>query len=151
MKSSKDPAPTERERSDAQWHLAPRALLVLLVLAVLSSWLLTRPPLFGSGQPRAKTAEEQARILKSALDTMRLDLDRYPSTEEGLALLVTKPRDAALAARWHGPYLEGPVPLDPWKHPYHYSQPGKLPYPFALYSDGPNPSDGTVIGFPPPD
>jgi general secretion pathway protein G len=95
--------------------------------------------------------EATIRILREALDTMFLDLGRYPTTEEGLALLVTTPRDAALAARWHGPYIEGPVPLDPWKHPYHYSRPGKSPHPFALYSDRPDPSDGTMIGFPPPD
>ncbi len=91
-------------------------------------------------------------MLRSALDTMRLDIGRYPLADEGLALLTTPPQAEDIRQRWHGPYIDGAVPLDPWGRPYHYSPVGKEPYPIALYTNGPPgspPED--VIGYPPRD
>jgi len=87
-------------------------------------------------------------MLRSALDAMRLDIGRFPTTEEGLALLVTSPRDEATQSHWRGPYIEGSVPLDPWNHAFHYDPAGKPPNPIALYSISPS---GQIIGLPPPD
>ena len=56
------------------------------------------------------------------LDQYRLDVGHYPSTEQGLAALVTKPEDEA---KWQGPYLKKSVPLDPWGHAYSYKIPGE--------------------------
>ena len=153
-----EPTEPEREASRAGQagtrRLAPSfASLVLVVIgAVLFLMLLlTGPRLVRHMGGRINTVEEQTRMLRSALDTMRLDIGRYPTAEEGLALLVTPPRDAVIGKSWHGPYIEGTVPPDPWGQPYHYSPVGKDPYPLALYSDGP-PGDppGPVIGYPPP-
>ena len=94
----------------------------------------------------------QIRWLRSALDKMRLDIGRYPTSEEGLPLLLTPPQDEATRQRWHGPYIEAlRPPLDDWGHPFHYSPVGRAPNPITLYSDGP-PGDppGPVIGYPPP-
>ena len=49
-----------------------------------------------------------------------MDVGRYPSTEEGLVALLTKP---AAAAGWNGPYLKKEVPPDPWGHAYVYHSP----------------------------
>ena len=62
---------------------------------------------------------------KAALAAFRFACDRYPTTEEGLAALLSAPDD--VKDRWTGPYLEpkdGKLPLDPWKREYRYAQPG---------------------------
>ena len=50
----------------------------------------------------------------------------YPSTEQGLAALITKPSSPPVPMNWKGPYLEQKY-LDPWKHPYAYRYPGSHP------------------------
>ena len=56
------------------------------------------------------------------LDTFRLDVGRYPTTQEGLAALNQKPGGVD---RWDGPYLKKEVPPDPWGKPYIYKSPGE--------------------------
>ena len=127
-------------------------LVVLVIIGLLAG--LVGPRLL-SQLDRAKitTAETQIRMLKGALETMRLDLGRFPSAEEGLALLTTPPADGALRQRWRGPYLDGQVPIDPWVNPYQCDPRGRDTNPFALYSfgpDGPSAPASGYIGFPPP-
>jgi general secretion pathway protein G len=64
---------------------------------------------------------------------------RFPSTEQGLDALYTKPQGVE---RWAGPYLKKPVPLDPWGHRYDYKSPGDHGE-FDIISLG---SDGVVGG-----
>ena len=81
-------------------------------------------------------AGAQVKMLRGAVETFRLDVGRYPTAQEGLILLSKAPSDPAAAARWRGPYLDGELPVDPWKNPYQYSLPGANGQPFALYSYG---------------
>lgn len=73
------------------------------------------------GKSEIKAARAQIDGIEKALDQFRLDVGRYPSTEEGLKALTEKPADLA---RWSGPYLKKAVPADPWGKPYQYLQPG---------------------------
>jgi len=111
-------------------------LVVLAIIGLLAGVL--GPRMFGKmDESKIKTVQVQVRQFKGALETMRLDINRFPTNEEGLALLVTAPTDEKLKARWKGPYLDGvEVPLDPWGTPYQYSVPGAAGQPFALYSFG---------------
>src|SRR5262249_9597577 len=95
------------------------------------------------------TAQTQVRMLKAALDTMRLDIGRYPTAEEGLKLLIEAPSDPVLRSRWRGPYLEGTMPLDPWGNSYQYSPTaGRDLNAITLYSYGPTGKPGgTMVGF----
>jgi general secretion pathway protein G len=68
-----------------------------------------------------QAAQTQIEYFGAALDAFRLDVGRYPSTDEGLDILVTKPEGVAT---WDGPYLKKRVPLDPWKNRYEYKSPG---------------------------
>jgi general secretion pathway protein G len=77
------------------------------------------------------------------VESLRLDIGRYPTAEEGLGLLSRAPGDPRLAERWRGPYLDGTLPLDPWSRPYQYTLPGSDGQPFALYSFG---ADGKAGG-----
>jgi general secretion pathway protein G len=83
-----------------------------------------------------QTAETQIKMLKGTLETLRLDIGRFPTEAEGLAMMVSQPTDEKLRARWRGPYLDGDVPLDPWGAPYQYAIPGANNQPIALYSLG---------------
>ena len=124
-------------------------LVVLVILGLLGA--LVGPRLFAQlDRSKVRTAETQIHMLKSALDTMRLDIGRYPTAEEGLQLLVAAPADPQLRLLWHGPYLENQVPLDPWNKPYLYRPEGRDLNPIALYSLGQDGKPGDdPIGLPP--
>lgn len=110
-------------------------LVVLVIIGLLAG--LVGPRLFSKvDQAKVTTAQTQTKLLRGAVESLRLDIGRYPSVDEGLALLSRPPSDPALAARWRGPYLDGAVPLDPWTMPYQYGLPGADAQPFALYSLG---------------
>jgi len=79
--------------------------------------------------------------LALALRLYEVDNGRYPSSEQGLAALVSKPAGAPAPKNWKGPYLEQP-PMDPWQRPYNYHYPGSHPpQDYDLFSFGP---DGTA-------
>lgn len=110
-------------------------LVVLVIIGLLAG--LVGPRLFSKvDQSKVTTATTQAKMLRGAVESMRLDIGRYPTPEEGLSLLTKAPADAALASRWRGPYLDGALPEDPWGQPYQYAVPGADGQPFALFSMG---------------
>ncbi|MBI2382259.1 MAG: type II secretion system major pseudopilin GspG [Gammaproteobacteria bacterium] len=110
-------------------------IVVLVIIGLIMG--LVGPRLFGQAdKAKVQAAETQIKMLKGALQTMRLDLGRFPSADEGLALLSKRPSDEALAKRWAGPYLEEDLPLDPWSNPYQYSPAASAEQSFTLYSLG---------------
>lgn len=110
-------------------------LVVLLLIGLLAG--LVGPRLINRvDQSKVTTAQTQIRMLRSAVEGLRIDMGRLPTVEEGLGLLNKPPADPNVASRWRGPYLNDAVPLDPWSHPYQYSVPGADGQPFALYSLG---------------
>lgn len=110
-------------------------LVVLVIIGLLAA--LVGPRLFSKvDQSKVVAAQTQVKMLRGAVESLRLDVGRYPTVDEGLSLLMKAPADPALAARWRGPYLDDAVPLDPWASPYQYALPGVDGQPFALYSLG---------------
>jgi general secretion pathway protein G len=110
-------------------------LVVLVIIGLLAG--LVGPKLFGKvDSSKVQTAQTQVKMIKGALESMRLDIGRFPSGQEGLALLNTQPQDEKARNRWRGPYLESELPLDPWDNAYQYSVPGANGQAFALYSFG---------------
>lgn len=117
-------------------------IVVLVIIGLIMG--LVGPRLFGQAdRAKVQTAETQVRMLRGALQTMRLDIGRFPSTEEGLGLLVNTPQDSKISKRWRGPYLEEGVPNDPWGSPFQYRLEANGSQPFTLYSFG---SDGKQGG-----
>ncbi len=99
-------------------------LVVIVVIGVLAS--LVAPNVFQHvGAARDATARSQIEMLGAALDAYRLDNGRYPTTEQGLAILWTQPVADPRPPNWRGPYLRKPVPADPWEHAYVYRSPGE--------------------------
>jgi len=96
----------------------------LAIIGVLAT--LVGPRLFNQvDRSKVTTAKAQARSLKTSLDAMRLDLGRYPTQAEGLALLITPPSEQGARTLWAGPYIDGEMPLDPWGNAYRYEVPAK--------------------------
>lgn len=118
-------------------------LLELLVVMVIIGLLVgyVGPRYFSQiGKSETKVAKAQIDALDKALDQYRLDTGSYPSTEQGLAALNTKP---ANSGKWAGPYLKKAVPPDPWGNPYIYKSPGEHGE-FDLYSLGKDGKQGGV-------
>lgn len=96
-------------------------LVVMVIIGLLAGFV--GPRFFAQiGKSETKTAKAQVDALGKALDQFRLDVGRYPSSEEGLAALNERPSGDT---RWAGPYLKKGVPLDPWGKPYIYAAPGE--------------------------
>jgi general secretion pathway protein G len=96
-------------------------LVVIIIIGLLAA--LVGPRLFGKvSMAKLKAAKAQIELFGTALDAFRLDLGRYPTTEEGLKALREKPSGADA---WKGPYLPKEIPMDPWGKPYVYKSPAE--------------------------
>ncbi len=97
-------------------------LVVLVVLGLLAG--IVAPKYFTQlGKSEVKVAQAQIEGLAKALDLYRLDTGRYPTTEQGLAALISQPPDEP---KWGGPYLQRGLPQDPWGRDYVYRAPGEF-------------------------
>jgi len=96
-------------------------LVVMVIIGLLAGFV--GPKYFAQiGKSEVKVARAQLDALGKALDQYRLDVGHYPTTEQGLASLVTPPPNEA---SWDGPYLQKAVPDDPWGNPYVFVMPGE--------------------------
>ena len=95
-------------------------LVVIAILGLLAA--LVGPRLFNVlGTAKAKLATQQIDNIGSALDMYKLDVGSFPTSDQGLTALVSKPNDVE---NWNGPYTKtGGVPKDPWDHPWNYQNP----------------------------
>jgi len=95
-------------------------LVVMVIIALFATIVGTR---VGRNVDKAKqvAATSQISEYESALDQFKLDVGRYPTNEEGLQVLRTRP---ANAQNWDGPYLKKELASDPWGKPYIYRFPG---------------------------
>jgi general secretion pathway protein G len=107
-------------------------LVVMAIIGLLAGFV--APRYFTQvGKSQVKIARAQIDAFDKALDQFRLDVGRYPTTEEGLQVLVMQPGGEA---SWRGPYLKKGVPADPWGRAYVYEQPGTHGGDFDLQSYG---------------
>jgi general secretion pathway protein G len=116
-------------------------LLVLVILASLAGIVTTKFVKRGE-QARITAAKTQISQFEVALDAFEIDLGRYPTTSEGLRVLVEKPTSDSEG--WQQPYLRRAAPKDPWGNDYVYRYPGNYnTQGYDLYSTGP---DGKLGG-----
>lgn len=114
-------------------------LVVVAIIGLLASYV--GPKYFGVlGGSEQKSALAQIKLLGDAVKLYRLDVGTFPTTQQGLKALITKP---AGVNGWKGPYLEKDIPLDPWKKQFVYRYPGSKGKDFDIISYG---SDGQPGG-----
>ncbi len=112
-------------------------LLVVMVIIGLLATLVAPGIVKRLGQSQQKAARAQIASIEQGLDKFRLDVGRYPSTQEGLNALVTNPG----VDTWDGPYVKASILKDPWGKPYYYQFPGTHGE-FDLFSYGRDGSPG---------
>jgi general secretion pathway protein G len=98
-------------------------LVVIVILGILAALVVPRV-LERPDEARVIAAKSDIAAIVAALKLYRLDNQRYPSTDQGLAALVARPTPAAVSAELEAQrYLER-LPKDPWGQPYQYLNPG---------------------------
>jgi general secretion pathway protein G len=97
-------------------------LMVVLVIIGLLAALIVPNVLDRADDARLTAARTDVSNIMQSLKLYRLDNQRYPSGEQGLQALVTKPTASPVPSNWR-PYLEK-LPQDPWGQPYKYLNPG---------------------------
>lgn len=114
-------------------------LLVVLVILGLLAGLVGPRVMKYLGGAKSDTARLQVADLSAALDMYKIEVGRYPTTDEGLEALVQQPTGAG---NWNGPYLKKKqLPKDPWGRDYYYRSPGEHGE-FDLYSLGADNAEG---------
>lgn len=99
-------------------------LVVIIVLGMLAA--LVGPRILGRvSEAKSATAKTQVEMLGAALDNYKLDNGSYPTTDQGLDALETKPTRDPVPLDWRGPYLKRTLPPDPWGRAYLYKSPGE--------------------------
>jgi general secretion pathway protein G len=119
-------------------------MLVLMILVILASLAV------GAFAPmrrkaRIDAAKSQIGLMKTPLQVYEVAIGNLPTTTQGLEALRSAPSDIPNASKWDGPYLDIPVPLDPWGNPYQYACPGTHnPDGYDVWSFGPDGANGTA-------
>ena len=119
-------------------------LEMVIVLGIIDVLLGGSIALIGKVKDGAKLQRVDADFnsIGSALMTYKINAGGYPTTQQGLQALVTKPTSTPVPRRWTA--LSKSVPLDPWQKAYHYKFPGKKDATeFELISSGPDGLDNT--------
>lgn len=111
---------TSRRRIQSGFTLI-ELMVVLLIIGVLAA-LIVPNVLDRADDARATAAKTDVNNLMQALKLYKLDNQRYPTSEQGLQALLTKPASAPVPANWKS-YLDK-LPNDPWGRAYLYLNPG---------------------------
>jgi general secretion pathway protein G len=135
-----------RRHHAVRFHEAGFTLLeILVVIAILGLLIGMVAPaaLRQLGAAKVSIGHQSIARLGGVLDIYKLDIGTYPTTEQGLQVLVEKPADLV---GWSGPYLkDSKVPLDPWNHPYVYRYPSsRTGHEYDLCSPGPDARAGSA-------
>ena len=115
-------------------------MVVVVIIGILAA--LVGPKLFGQvDKARVQAAKAEISTIESAMKFYRLDNFAYPTTEQGIDALVTKPNDPSIKNWNPGGYLER-MPSDPWGNPYLYLNPGNQGGDIDVYTLGADAAPG---------
>lgn len=98
-------------------------MVVIVIMGILASLIV--PKIMGRpDEARIIAAKQDIASIMQALKLYKLDNQRYPTTEQGLQALVTKPSSPPVPSNWKNSGYLDKLPLDPWGNPYQYLFPG---------------------------
>lgn len=117
-------------------------MVVVVILGVLAALvvpqIMSRPD-----QAKAAAAQSDIKAIAMALDIYKLDNHQYPSSQQGLDALVSKPGGNPPARNWNPDGYLKRLPIDPWGNAYQYRVPGARGTGYDLFSFG---ADGKLGG-----
>ncbi|WP_181957261.1 type II secretion system major pseudopilin GspG [Pseudomonas protegens] len=117
-------------------------MVVVVILGVLAALvvpqIMSRPD-----QAKAAAAQSDIKAIAMALDIYKLDNHQYPSSQQGLEALVSKPSGNPPARNWNPDGYLKRLPIDPWGNAYQYRVPGARGTGYDLFSFG---ADGKLGG-----
>lgn len=109
-------------------------MVVLVILGIIMG--LVVPNVVGRGdEARIRAAQTDISTISQALEMYRLHNSHYPSTDQGLEALVSKPSGSPEPKNWRGPYIKK-TPKDPWENDYGYINDGGNPEIISYGADG---------------
>ncbi|MBM4107002.1 MAG: type II secretion system protein GspG [Phycisphaerae bacterium] len=120
-------------------------LIVIGILLAIGGLVLVNI-LGASEKADVGNARLQLQAFEQAMEQFRAEMKRWPSEDEGIAVLWTS---SSLESdedreRWGGPYLKKPAPKDLWGHEWVYRQPSEVEgLEYDLLSVGPDGEEGT--------
>lgn len=112
-------APSDRDAGFSLLELMVVVVILSILALVIVPRVIDRPD-----QARAARAQSDIAAISSAVKFYRLDNIRYPTTEQGLQALVTRPTTEPLPKAWAADGYLDRLPVDPWGQPYQYLSPG---------------------------
>ncbi len=113
-------------------------LVVMIILGLLAT--LVGPRIFKNvSKSKQKTARTQISLFENSIAQYKLDIGHFPSSDEGLAALRTRPSGLD---KWDGPYITKKIPKDPWGKEYVYTAPGNDGRAYEIVSYGLDGSPG---------
>jgi general secretion pathway protein G len=132
----------KKRRRDRRAGITLIEMLVVVTIIALFAALVAPRMLRQTDKARITAGHAQINSFMTALGAYKMDTGVFPTTEEGLQALRTRPTNAN---QWQGPYLPAEIPLDPWQRPYIYKYPsehGDEPEVISYGADGQPGGDG---------
>ncbi|MDD8050105.1 MAG: type II secretion system major pseudopilin GspG [Verrucomicrobiota bacterium] len=133
---------TPRRRNNQGFTLI-EIMMVVVIIGILLSVMINK---FRGRTDQAREVAASAHIqsIGNALDLYEMDNGFYPTTQQGLEALMSKPASAPTPQNWRQPYLDR-LPVDPWGSNYNYQQPGTHnQFGYDLWSSGKDAQSGTA-------
>jgi general secretion pathway protein G len=135
----------DRDRLSTEGGFTLLEILVVIAILGLLIGLVAPAALRQLGGAKNSVARQSIERLSAVMDLYKLDTGSYPSSEQGVQALVSKPSGVS---SWNGPYVKGDqVPVDPWNNAYVYRMPSaRSGHDYDLCSRGPNAQSGGADG-----
>lgn len=141
-KKTGSPARCRQDDHEGGWTFIETIIVIGIILVLTSSVGFTAVKYID--RAKAVTVKNQIETLSLALEAYFFDCGQYPTDIQGLSALWEKPDTGSVPQGWSGPYLNKPVPKDPWGNSYEYRIPGYNDMPFSIRSFG---GDGHEGGY----